>query len=891
MINSPLELSACVIWLDGSNSNYLKQQDNGTGSVSDGDLVGYWQNLGSLSSVGHFTANTNKPFYVASLSSVRFNGTSLITFTANITYTSQTTFVVTRTNGQGSGANNGIYTQQTDGTGQDYNVFLIPLNTLNVVSRISNTNRSTTNFRNLSTFDVFSSVHTGTNLTNFRNGESTTSFAHTLGNLNIIRSRLGSGIGATGGANGNYVGDIAEVIVYNRTLTNLERADVEYYLTKKWSVLNTIPRQVYAVKNGVWSDTATWSVSGYESPWGLPASIDDVYSNSFTVTAEQNAFVQSLRTTTLSPNIAAGGTFAIAQPNITITAFPSGFLAGTTTCVTGLLSSGTSVLSGNATGGSTAGAHGVSLQNTGNLTINGNILGGTQATAYGAFHNSTGNLIIVGNISGSATAVGAFNSSTGNIIVNAPQVIQGGTTAGCNAIQNNSVGSIYVTGNVLGGTNATARGILNSSVGLVNVTGNVSAGTVGEGIVQSSTGTLLINGNIFAGPAQHGVVSANTAARNEFTGALINSDNGRQAAYVARYLLRPKVFESYTYHKNTEIVNLLTFSEQIDNAAWVKTATTVTANVSANPLNNAFTGDRLVETATTNAHLTYRSFSTNLSGLSSSTDTTFRPLDLVFSIYARQDPNNRRFMVLGIDSGSTAGATSPNGLGAISVIYDLQTGTMPALTATGTGVVTLSSIENVGGGWYRCMIEGRINQPVTPWNIFPTIAISDRGDYSGTRVTTHYPSYAGNTLSGIAIWGAQFEYNSLTPYVSSEVFQGFENRSTQPMFFYSPEAYALSYVPQTSSVKLGTTYAAVSTLSGTTVNITEQLTGTMIVPSPQVVSYNVSVNDTVGTALHSAEDVWNVTLSSLTTDNSIGTRIANSVTFTEVGSALQTLRF
>ncbi len=219
---------------------------------------------------------------------------------------------------------------------------------------------------------------------------------------------------------------------------------------------------------------------------------------------------------------------------------------------------------------------------------------------------------------------------------------------------------------------------------------------------------------------------------------------------------------------------------------------------------------------------------------------------------------------------------------------------MTSSKVTGTGTLTLSSMESVGSGWYRCMVEGKIRNATTPWNTRQFLAVSDRSDYSGTLTTQYLPSYVGNALSGIAVWGAQFEYNSLTSYVSSEIYQGFANRSVQPVTFYSPEAYALSYVPQASSVRLGTTYAAVSTLSGVAVNITEQLTGTMIVPSPFVVSYGTLVDHTSGTALNNSESIlnlWNTSLNTLTSESVIGTRLANVATFMDVGSALETLKY
>jgi hypothetical protein len=51
----------------------------------------------------------------------------------------------------------------------------------------------------------------------------------------------------------------------------------------------------------------------------------------------------------------------------------------------------------------------------------------------------------------------------------------------------------------------------------------------------------------------------------------------------------------------------------------------------------------------------------------------------------------------------------------------------------------------------------------------------------------------------------------------------------------------------------------------------------MNVPHPNSVSYGVAVDQTTGTALVKPEDIWNIALTSLTSSNSIGQRLANTV--------------
>ena len=247
--------------------------------------------------------------------------------------------------------------------------------------------------------------------------------------------------------------------------------------------------------------------------------------------------------------------------------------------------------------------------------------------------------------------------------------VTGGSSAAAYGISNAGIGGLSVTGTVSGGLNATAYGIYNASVGYVAVSGNVFGSSVAPAIFQNSTGTLLVYGTIAASANAHGVVSSSTAARNEFTGSLVNSISGRQAAYVAIYLLKPQMFNSYTR--------------------------------------------------------------------------------------------------------------------------------MAGPSATNT-----------------------------------------------------------------------------------------------PVFYYAPESYSTSYVPHVSSVAVGTAYAAVSTLSGVTVNIPVQLSGTMVVPSISSVALGTLVSNASGVAVinsASIQKVWETNINTLTAANSLGSRLKNAATVQEIGQQIQNI--
>jgi len=158
--------------------------------------------------------------------------------------------------------------------------------------------------------------------------------------------------------------------------------------------------------------------------------------------------------------------------------------------------------------------------------------------------------------------------------------------------------------------------------------------------------------------------------------------------------------------------NLLTYSEQFDNAAWDKQFSTVTANSVASP-NGTTTADTF--TASSSAAFIYRAFSASAQTYTFScfakagTATSFR-LDFVTASY-------------------TLGC---------SCIFDLSAGTAGTVTLYGSSTGFIASIQNFSNGWYRCSISG--TSTATTW--YPQITLVNS---SGTN---------------IYIWGAQLETGS-----------------------------------------------------------------------------------------------------------------------------------
>lgn len=170
--------------------------------------------------------------------------------------------------------------------------------------------------------------------------------------------------------------------------------------------------------------------------------------------------------------------------------------------------------------------------------------------------------------------------------------------------------------------------------------------------------------------------------------------------------------------------NLLTFTEQFENAAWIKSEVTATANSAIAP-DGTLTADTMVESTATSV----RNFRNNLTPITSGASYSF-------SVYAKRAAGTRNIFV-------RHHATPANFQGAI---FDLATG---AISNIGTGIT--ANATNVGNGWYRCSISFVANG--TGQNAYVDLL-------DGTT-----SNYTGDGTSGIFLWGAQLELGSTaTPY-------------------------------------------------------------------------------------------------------------------------------
>lgn len=169
--------------------------------------------------------------------------------------------------------------------------------------------------------------------------------------------------------------------------------------------------------------------------------------------------------------------------------------------------------------------------------------------------------------------------------------------------------------------------------------------------------------------------------------------------------------------------NGLTFSEQIDNAAWTKTNLTITANAEVSPEGESpGIADEVADTATLGTH----TFSQDVTRTSTAEFWTA-------SVFVKN--NNKDTISIRL----TDGGSSNYGVALFNVNTGVEVGSASAL---GTAGYAYSSIDDWGNGWYRCRISCRLPATTTATM---EVYLTEGGEvYSGTG-------------DSIYVWGAQLQ--------------------------------------------------------------------------------------------------------------------------------------
>jgi len=199
--------------------------------------------------------------------------------------------------------------------------------------------------------------------------------------------------------------------------------------------------------------------------------------------------------------------------------------------------------------------------------------------------------------------------------------------------------------------------------------------------------------------------------------------------------------------------NLLSYSEQFDNAYW-SGYTRITTNSTTAP-----NGTNTADTFTTNG--TVGSLSKNVASASG--------VPYTLSVYLKYTNNQWALLQLS-DVGSTH---------RVRAWFDIQNGVVGTTATTGAGVVVSNSIENVGNGWFKCTLVA--TNPITSlYAYFPIVVIGD-GSLS-----------VGANGQSIYLWGAHLyrsDLGGMAPVPAGE--RSFPSAST-----YVPTTSSARYLPR-----------------------------------------------------------------------------------------------
>lgn len=219
-----------------------------------------------------------------------------------------------------------------------------------------------------------------------------------------------------------------------------------------------------------------------------------------------------------------------------------------------------------------------------------------------------------------------------------------------------------------------------------------------------------------------------------FGGANLDIDNISVRELLGNHATQATASQRPTYAVEpvTGRRNLLTYTEQFDNAAWEKlSSVTVAANTVLAP-NGTTTADKIIETATNNFH------GLRPGGLTAG---------LIYTFQVSLKEAERRYAVISLGGNDTA-------LAGGGIFVDLRNGSV--ISAVGSKLSSYS-VNDQGNGWFSYRIS--VNMTGVAETPYAFVFIIDNSTHT-IGVGYGYKIYTGDGTSGIYIWGAQIETGS-----------------------------------------------------------------------------------------------------------------------------------
>jgi len=233
-----------------------------------------------------------------------------------------------------------------------------------------------------------------------------------------------------------------------------------------------------------------------------------------------------------------------------------------------------------------------------------------------------------------------------------------------------------------------------------------------------------------------------TAAITNYIPVLLTAQAGQ-----ARFDHNPTTGDSLGLLIEEQRTNLVTYSEQFDNAAWATSALTISANNIVSP-DGTQDAEALIETTTPSAfHFSQQTITKAAS-----------VIQYTFSVYVKA-------------KGRQLGISVASGAGGAVCRFNPDTGLFTLTAAAyGTWTAQSSTATLVGNGWYRVVLVGTSDTATSV-----TIQISTYNTALATNV------YTGDGVSGFYLWGAQLEAGafatSYIPTVASQITRSADNAS------------------------------------------------------------------------------------------------------------------
>ena len=225
-----------------------------------------------------------------------------------------------------------------------------------------------------------------------------------------------------------------------------------------------------------------------------------------------------------------------------------------------------------------------------------------------------------------------------------------------------------------------------------------------------------------------------------------------------------------------------------------------------------------------------------------------------------------------VGSTSTAQTSTPVYLtaGSLNITGNTTGATGPAVGLA--GVVNYTQIGNVNGSTAQPAIYSSASASTISITGIITAGTGAPAIYSAFTLISGYGSGTYVKVSGNVV-----NTNNVMAIVAPRV--TIDTNTSSWLFQISTGGNRTLYAagvdlgnPATTNVRLGTVYGA-----------SNELTGTLIVPSPSNVLQGVGTDATVGTLLMTPADFWNYLIASGFTANSIGDRLQNASTVATTG--------